>query len=145
MKLLVDGTSSFLDVVDKHMPIKTKRVKKKHSPWMNAFIFDLMKQRDKIKKKAKSNQLDDYWKQYRKMRNKVTLEITKAKKRYYTEKIRDFQGRSKSLDILKLLMPTKQADSANNTTSSNEQLADEFNSHFANVGNCRLNYLLSLN
>ena len=45
-----------LDIVDKHMPIRTKRVKIKQSPWLNEFLSDLMKKRDKIfffKKKSK--------------------------------------------------------------------------------------------
>ena len=70
-----------MNVVDKHMPIRTKKVKKKHSPWLNESIFDMMKKRDKMKKKAKVSHKDEDWKEYRKMRNKVTFEIKKKQKR----------------------------------------------------------------
>lgn len=43
-----------LEVVDKHMPLKTKRVRKKHSPWIDEPIFSLIDERDKTKDKAKS-------------------------------------------------------------------------------------------
>ena len=126
-------------VVDKHMPIRTKRVKKKQSPWLNETIFNLMKKRDKIKKKAKVSHTNDDWKEYRKTRNKVTFEIKKAKKKYYTEKIKESQGRAQSWEILKLLMPAKCSDSVNNSNDKNEnvKLANKFNTHFANVANSR--------
>ena len=30
-------------VVNKHMPVKTRRVRKTQSPWLNEAIFELMK------------------------------------------------------------------------------------------------------
>ena len=115
------------------MPIKTKRVKQKHSPWLNDSIFDLMKQRDKMKKKAKVTRNEDDWKSYRKMRNTVTYEIKKAKKLYYSDKIRDCQSRKNSWEILKLLLPNKSTDSFNIMNSKHDKIANEFNKHFANV------------
>ena len=41
-----------LSVINKHMPFKTKRMRKKYSPWLNDKIFKLMKERDNAKKKA---------------------------------------------------------------------------------------------
>ena len=121
-----------MKVVDKYMPIKMKKVRKKDSPWINQSIFDLMKKRDKIKKRAVIHNKAEDWKDYRKMRNKVTIEIKRAKKSYYAEKIRDSQGRSKSWEILKLLMPQKSSDPMQDT-GDNETLANKFNNHFANV------------
>ena len=123
-----------LDIVDKHMPIRTKRVKKKQSPWLNEFLFDLMKKRDKIKKRAKLYNKENDWKEYRKMRNKVTFEIKKAKKQYYSDKIRESQGRSQSWEILKLLIPSKSSETTH-TGDDSQKLASKFNSHFANVAN----------
>ena len=68
-----------MEVVDKHMPVRVKRVKKKHSPWINEFIFELMKKRDKSKKNAKLHNKVEDWREYKKIRNKVTLEIKKGK------------------------------------------------------------------
>ena len=38
-----------LEVVDKHLPTRQKRIRKNTSPWMNSDIFKLMKQGDKEK------------------------------------------------------------------------------------------------
>ena len=48
-----------LEVVNKHMPLKTRRVRKTPSPWMNSKILSLMKQRDKVKLKASKTKNDD--------------------------------------------------------------------------------------
>ena len=125
-----------MNVVEKHMPIRNKKVKKKQSPWISEFIFDLMKKRDKVKSRAKRNQKDEDWREYRKLRNKVTFEIKKAKKKYFTEKIQESQGRAQSWEILKLLIP-KSTDSVNSIYSNTDdiELANRFNSHFASVAN----------
>ena len=40
----------FLEIVNKHAPIKTNREKRKHQPeWLTSEILDLMKERDKCK------------------------------------------------------------------------------------------------
>ena len=53
------------------MPIRTKKVKQRNTPWMNVNIFKLMKDRDKIKHKAFRTKSGDMMSQYRKLRNKV--------------------------------------------------------------------------
>ena len=68
------------------------------------------------------------------MRNKVTFEIKKAKKQYYSDKIRESQGRSQSWKILKLLIPSKSSEPTHIGDDS-QKLASKFNNHFANVAN----------
>ena len=76
-----------LQVVDKHMPIRRKRIRKNTSPWMNTNIFKLMKERDKAKKSAGKRKDKDLMDKYRKLRNKVTAEVKKSKKMYYVNKL----------------------------------------------------------
>ena len=47
-----------LSVINKHMPFKTKRMRKNNSPWLNDNIFKLMKERDNAKKKAITSKND---------------------------------------------------------------------------------------
>lgn len=125
----------FLVKIDKHMPLKKTRVRKTHSPWLNENIFGLMKDRDKMKSKAKNKKEEIYWKQYRHLRNKVTFEIRRAKKKYYMEKLGSCQDRTKSWKILKTLIPNKK--SITKFTCPNDEckkLANDFNEHFVNVG-----------
>ena len=39
----------FLDVIDKHAPIKKKRIRNKKYPWLNARIKQSMIERNKLK------------------------------------------------------------------------------------------------
>ena len=47
----------FLEIVNRHAPIKTNRVKRKHQPeWLTSNILDLMKEGDKYKINGKINE-----------------------------------------------------------------------------------------
>ena len=118
-------------IIDKHMPWKTKRMRKKCSPWMNESIYKLMRQRDKIKKQAIAQKSEQLWKKYRQFRNKVTSVIRKAKKLYYVEKLSKRSNRNESWNILKSFLPNK--GSSNLPCDDSHSKASEFNNHFANV------------
>ena len=79
----------------------------------------------------------------RKYLHKLTKDVPEKSQtstvKYYTEKIKESQGRAQSWEILKLLMSAKCSDSVNNSNDKNEnvKLANKFNTHFANVANSR--------
>lgn len=71
-------SSMFLEIVDKHLPLKTLRVKYKQQPkWLTPDIIDAMKIRDRYKS------LNDNM-QYKFWRNKVVKLIKQSKKAQYT-------------------------------------------------------------
>ena len=75
----------FLEIVNKHAPIKTNRVKRKHQPeWLASEILDLMRERDKCKINGKTDE-------YRILRNKISKMIDKAKKEMYRNKLEEGQ------------------------------------------------------
>ena len=123
-----------IEILDKYMPFKTKRVRNKRSPWLNAMIFKLMKERDKMKNKAKLNKVERYWKEYRRLKNKVTFENRKAKKKYYCEMLSKTQNRSQSWNVLNSLISNGRSSSSFvSPCNDNENMANKFNLHFANV------------
>ena len=98
----VDGWQELLlGVVNRYMPLKTKRLRKKHLPWLNEWIFELMKKRDKMKEKAKIDNKDVYWKEYRQLTNKVTFENRKLKRKYFIEKLTETIDRNQTWPTLK--------------------------------------------
>ena len=123
-----------IEILDKYMPFKTKRVRNKRSPWLNDMIFKLMKERDKMKNKAKLNKVERYWKEYRRLKNKVTFENRKAKKKYYCEMLSKTQNRSQSWNVLNSLISNGRSSSSFvSPCNDNENMANKFNLHFANV------------
>ena len=63
----------FLEMVNKHAPIKQNIIKRKHQPeWLTSEILDLMKERDKYKINGKMDE-------YRSVRKKITTMIEKQR------------------------------------------------------------------
>ena len=124
-----------LNVVNKHMPMRTKRVRDRDSPWMTSDIYKLMKKRDKLKKKACKLKDEKLMGEYRKLRNKVTAEIGKAKKRYYSDKLAEFNNSKNTWKTLKSVIPSKKGDSSITINSGSvAETANHFNNFFAEVG-----------
>ena len=121
-------------VVNKHMPIKKKRVRQKACPWMNSHIHKLMKERDKLKKKAHIENSELLMIRYRELRNRITGEVRKLKKNYYVGKLTSYEhNASQAWKTLKSLLPNKKA--VTSTFHGNDvEVANTFNSFFATIG-----------
>ena len=117
--------SIFLPVVDKHAPIRHKRVKQKKIPsHITQEIKNLMKERDDAKHK--------YGKQdnrYKKLRNKVTDELKQAKTRQTKESIERDDTVANVWRIMNAL-----TGKSNNTSSDKASLSpEELNTHFISL------------
>lgn len=73
----------FLEVCDKHAPVRTRRIRKSKNPWINSYLKDLMHHRDRLKSKAIKSKDSRDWSKFKKTRNRVNTEIRNAKKCYY--------------------------------------------------------------
>ena len=122
-----------LEVVNRHMPLKTRRVRKTPSPWMNSNIIHLMKHRDKMKLKAKRKNDDELWKQYKHLKNKVTTEIRKVKRKYICDKLSNETNRNESWKTLKSLMGKCKSSNSAFPKENSSMIANKLNNHFANV------------
>ena len=126
---------NLMNLIDKHMPTRIKRVRERNSPWMTSHLFKLMKKRDKIKKKAYARKDEKLMGDYRKLRNKVNAETVKAKKRYYSDKLAQSNDPKNTWKTLKSFMPNKKGNTAAPVNPDNDaKIANKFNSFFAEVG-----------
>ena len=77
--------SLFVQVLDKHAPLKTKRVRKRGTvPWINKDVRTKLFERDFLKRKAiKTNEQSD-WNKYKSSRNSANIALRQAKREYYT-------------------------------------------------------------
>ena len=130
-------TSLFTEVLNKHAPIKSHRVKNKFQPeWLTPEILDLIKER---RDKCKINGTTDY----KVLRNRVSELIKLAKKETYKSKIEE--GKSDPRNIWKLfneLGMSKKGSEGNSNMSlklddkfiTNESdLTEIFNDYFVNI------------
>ena len=95
-------------VLDKHAPLRKKRVRQKEAPWINVDILNKIHERDDMKKKANTSKSEDDWKSYKKLRNAVTDMIRKAKRLYVSENISSNKGNSTAMwTTLRRILPRK--------------------------------------
>ena len=74
---------AFLTVVEKHAPVRKRRVKHPTLPqWLSSEIIKAMKLRDRLKR-------DKKFEDYKKQRNIVTSLVRAAKKAYFAKMIND--------------------------------------------------------
>lgn len=127
----------FLEVVDRHAPLKQHRVRKNHQPdWLTPEILDTMKERNKYK--INGNQTE-----YISLRNKVSSLIRSAKNNMYKTKMeegkddprtiwkifRDLGASSKT----KLKDPLLGINDNGQTISDDSGIANVFNKYFVNI------------
>jgi hypothetical protein len=114
----------FIDVVNKHAPIRHKRVKHpKLPPWLNKDIIQAMSHRDKLK-------TDKMFTEYKQARNKVKNLVRNAKKAYFsklTENNTDISSVWRALNAFTKGTRSKQTDIPRHFT------ADAFNNYFLSI------------
>ncbi len=58
-------------ILDKHAPIKYRRIKTDSSPWLNDYIITAMQKRDSVHEQAQIYNTSELWLAYRNARNNV--------------------------------------------------------------------------
>ena len=59
----------FMNVVDKHIPMRKKRIRKNACPWITNEIIDIMKERDNVLHAAKREDSSVLWNTYKSFKN----------------------------------------------------------------------------
>ena len=76
--------NTFLRVLDKHAPIRVKKVKNKSNvPWLTSSIKLQMRERDRLKHLAIKHNSVNHWSAYKSSRNRITQALREAKTAYY--------------------------------------------------------------
>ena len=74
---------NFLEVLNKHAPVKTFRPRKNQLPWIEEDIRELMRKRDWVLHKYHKTKDHELWNVFKRMRNLVTMNMRRAKREYY--------------------------------------------------------------
>ena len=129
-------------IIEKHAPLRKRRVAERYTPWYTSELSKLSKIRDKVKKAAVKNKSDLLFGAYKHIRNKVTNTNQKLKRDFFSNKIKTFEGnlketwktinqminkRSKTTHISSL------KDDDKDITDS-QQIADAMNQYFCSIG-----------
>ena len=131
-----------LNILDKHAPVKTIRVRGNNLPYVTAEVKSMMRQRHYLRGKANKTGSKYLRQAFQQVRNKVDYTLRNLKSEYYTRKIEENQnnlkntwkllkqvvnkgGKSSSIDKLKI-KETEIVDK--------QKISEEMNNYFASIG-----------
>lgn len=119
--------AALLTIINKHAPIKRKRVKYQIRPaWLTQEIKDEMLIRDKLKKDKKFDL-------YKKQRNKVLSLVRKAKRKYFETLTSN--PNSKTYSIWKAINEFTKKSAKQTSTDTSAFKLDEINQYFITLSN----------
>ena len=131
----------FLNISEKHAPIRRKKVKSEYKPWLTNEIKELCYRRDYLKKKAINLNSPYYHEAYKTCKNKVTRLIEETKANYYNTKFANSKNSADSWKTINELLNKKSKTTTLNAISVNNEvvtgdknIANEFNKYFATIG-----------
>jgi exonuclease III len=123
--------SNFMNICDKHAPMRECRVKDRCNPWITPEIIKMMYKRDYLHRKALANNDKSLWDEYKQIRNHITSFIKKAKYAHYDTLIENSRSKPKYFwKELSKLVPNK----FNNTSIPKNMSAKDFNTYFSSIG-----------
>jgi exonuclease III len=114
---------TFMPVINKHAPLKTRRVKHQTLPkWLTPEIINNMKERDACKKAKRFDE-------YKHLRNKVSAMVKEAKKQYFDEMLKNGNDTASLWRAMNAVTRKTQGKSTQNKTTPSPQT---FNDYFIN-------------
>ena len=129
--------SLFMNVVEHHLPVRTKRVRKKACPWITKEVVQLMNERDRLHRVAVNKNDSRAWSEYKVLRNRVTHMLKMCKANYYHRIIRENGHNHKKMwSCLKEIIPNSGRVLPGNIKSGNDEctsprvIANAFNQYF---------------
>lgn len=87
----------FLEVCDKHAPMRTRHIGASKSPCINSDLKRIMYHRDRLKLISIKSNLPLDWSNYKKTRNRVNTEIRNAKRCYYDSSFEKHANNSRKI------------------------------------------------
>ena len=136
-------TNMFSLILEKHAPVRNRRVSEKFSPWLTNDFKQLSATRDRLKKLAVRSKSKILMEAYRQTRNKVNKLNTDLKREFFTNKIASEKGdlrntwktintvlnkKSKTTQIAALQVDGRQV-------YDNDSIAESMNRFFCSIGN----------
>ena len=132
----------FTEIIDRHAPIKTRKIGKKRTPWVTKEILLKKRQKNLLKKKACKSKSESDWQVFKSARNSYNKLIKATIQQHYTTEIHNNQGNSKHIwrAINNLVHRGKKSSHVGEIRNKHGETIDAndipnaFNSHFTDLG-----------
>ena len=135
--------SMLMECIDRHAPLRHKRVGNRRSPWITSQLQREMRKRDYLKQKAVREDNYQIWEQFKHARNHTNNLIKTAKREYFVNNFEINKSNSKETwNLINQLSSRSSKKSVNiseiktgtNVINTPTELAETFNLHFSTVG-----------
>ena len=131
----------FTSNLNKHFPLRKKRIRQKTHPWLDSTILRLMRRRDYVHKRARRSGGDNLWSLVRRLRNEVTSRLRRQKRDYFLLHLNQHKVNPKEFwKILRFaLQSKKQTANINKLVLGNKELTEpklivnSLNSYFTKI------------
>ena len=104
-EMLDKCNNKFIEVLDTHAPVKTKRIKHCCCPFVDAEIQDLMHNRNFLLKRARQTQLPADWEENHSSRERVKSELINAEKEFVKRKLESSSNTSSKWKVIRNCIP----------------------------------------
>ena len=94
-EVVIKWTKLIALIIEKHAPLRERRVSDKFTPWLTSYIRCMFRTRDKLKAAAIKAKFAMVMEAYKRIRNKANALNTKLKKNYFSAKIQPCEGNLK--------------------------------------------------
>ena len=126
----------FLACLDNHAPIKTVKIRKKPSPFVNDDIKKLISEKNKLHRKARMSKNTDDWKAFVRLRQELKHNLRLAEVKYFNDEIQSNSNNTGAIwkTIRRALPKDSSSIQCLQYTKDTSALAEEFNNFFVSVG-----------
>ena len=136
--------NNFLTVADKYAPVRQRRIKREHKPWLTKEIKQLMYHRDYLKRQSVRFTSSNYKAAYKRCKNKLNKLIKTTKEEYFKTKLSNANNSKDSWQAINELLNKKpestqvtQLNVDDQVITGDGNIADCFNQYFSSIG-CKL-------
>ena len=131
----------FTPIMNHFFPVRRKRIRKNTHPWINRDILSLMRVRDQARRRAWKTKSEDDFSAYKRLRDRVTSSLRKAKLDYFQRELDGCKCDPKSFwKLMKNVLPPNNqsmkveklvVDGVDITDSKG--ICDSLNSYFTSI------------
>lgn len=132
---------TFLEVADRHAPLKTRKVKSEYNPWMTNEVKILSYRRDFSKKKALKHNSTRYHELHKDCRNHLNRLIKNTKTEYFKHKLENSKNSKDGWKTINELLNKRSKCTTFNKiktehveVTGDKNTAEEFNRYFSTIG-----------
>ena len=123
----------FLEVLERHAPVKLVKIRHRRCPFVDVEIKELMRERDRLLKRARCTGQPVDWELYRVSRQVVKTRLRKAEQEYIIKEMDGCRSPSSQWKLIRSCLPRKET-TQHVYTREVKEIIEEFNDFFVSVG-----------